>query len=182
MLLEPFQPAHGEELRSAAAKDTFRYFPTPDFESWHAKALQEPVNRRLCFTVRRLTDGAVVGSSSYFDMAEQDGRVEIGSTWYADAARSTAVNPEAKLLLLGNAFDAGYQCVVLRTCSRNQRSRAAILKLGAREDGILRAAVWMPPSAQREGYFRDSVFYSILAAEWPAVRAGLEARLAAYPT
>jgi len=122
----------------------------------------------------------VLGSTSYFDMSEADGRVEIGSTWYGDAARGTAVNPEAKLLLLANAFDAGYHCLVLRTCSRNARSRAAILKLGAREDGILRAAVWMPPSPSRQGYFRDSVFYSILADEWPAVRAGLEARLAAF--
>ena len=104
-------------------------------------------------------------------------RVEIGSTWYADEARGTAVNPEAKLLLLENAFAAGYHSVSLRTCSRNARSRAAILKLGAKQDGILRAAVWMPPGPQREGYFRDSVFYSILADEWPGVRARLEARL-----
>jgi RimJ/RimL family protein N-acetyltransferase len=112
-------------------------------------------------------------------MQERDGLVEIGSTWYAQDARGTAINPETKLLLLANAFDAGYHCVVLRTCSRNARSRAAILKLGAKQDGILRAAVWMPPSPSREGHFRDSVFYSILADEWPGVRAGLEARLAA---
>jgi RimJ/RimL family protein N-acetyltransferase len=130
--------------------------------------------------VRRLSDGALLGSTSYFDMTEADGRVEIGSTWYGEAARGTAVNPEAKLLLLANAFAAGYHCVVLRTCSRNTRSRAAILKLGAKQDGILRAAVWMPPAPGRDGYFRDSVFYSILADEWPGVRAGLEARLAAW--
>lgn len=175
--LEPLRPEHEEDLRHAAAGvETFRYFVQPDFESWHARA-QAPDPHRLAFVVRRLADGAVLGSTSYFDMMEADGRVEIGSTWYAPAARGTQVNPEAKLLLLANAFAAGYHCVVLRTCSRNARSRAAILKLGAKEDGILRAAVWMPPAPQRDGYFRDSVFYSILADEWPAVRARLEARL-----
>ena len=177
--LEPLAPEHAGELRRAAGAQTFRYFATPDFDSWHAKSLQDDPRHRLSFAVRRLRDGALLGSTSYFDMAEADGRLEIGSTWYAQAARGTAVNPEAKLLLLANAFEAGYHCVVLRTCSRNDRSRAAILKLGAKEDGILRAAVWMPPSPDRDGYFRDSVFYSILAEEWPGVRAGLEARLEA---
>jgi RimJ/RimL family protein N-acetyltransferase len=79
--------------------------------------------------------------------------------------------------MLETAFAAGAHCVYLRTCSRNARSRAAILKRGAKEDGTLRAAMWMPPSSLREGYFRDSVFYSILVEEWPSVRARLEARL-----
>ena len=175
--LEVFQPSHVAELRRAAGPDTFRYFPTPDFESWLAKLQSDASASRLAFTVQRISDGAILGSTSYFDIAERDGRVEIGSTWYGESARGTAVNPEAKLLLLENAFAAGYHCVVLRTCSRNARSRAAILKLGARQDGVLRAAVWLPPSPQREGYFRDSVFYSILADEWPRVRARLEARL-----
>jgi RimJ/RimL family protein N-acetyltransferase len=177
--LEPLAPEHEAALRGAADAETFRYFVTPDFKSWHAKACQ-PDPRRPGFAVRRLSDGAVLGSTSYFDMAEADGRLEIGSTWYAREARGTAVNPEAKLLLLGNAFDAGYNCAALRTCSRNARSRAAIAKLGAKQDGILRGAVWMPPSPLRGGYFRDSVFFSILAAEWPGVREGLERRLAAF--
>jgi RimJ/RimL family protein N-acetyltransferase len=179
--LEPLRPEHEDALRQAAAgAETFRYFAQPDFESWHARA-RKADPQRLAFVVRRLPDGVVLGSTSYFDMMEADGRVEIGSTWYASAARGTQVNPEAKLLLLANAFESGYHCVVLRTCSRNARSRAAILKLGAKEDGILRAAVWMPPAPGRQGYFRDSVFYSILADEWPGIRAGLEARLAAFP-
>jgi RimJ/RimL family protein N-acetyltransferase len=177
--LEPLAPAHADELRRAAGPGKFRFFATPDFESWHAKARQDDPAHRLSFAVRRLADGALLGSTSYFDMAEADGRVEIGSTWYGEAARGTAVNPEAKLLLLTNAFEAGYHCDVLRTCARNARSRAAIRKLGAKEDGILRAAVWMPPSPERDGYFRDSVFYAILATEWPGIRMGLERRLAA---
>jgi RimJ/RimL family protein N-acetyltransferase len=173
--LEPLTPDHEQALPRAAGPDTFRYFAQPDFQSWHAKALTD--RNRICFIVRRRIDGAVLGSTSYFDMSEADGRVEIGSTWYAEGARGTMVNPEAKLLLLGNAFEAGYNCVVLRTDSRNARSRAAIAKLGAKQDGILRGAVWMPSTPTREGYFRDSVFFSILAGEWPAVKAGLEQRL-----
>jgi RimJ/RimL family protein N-acetyltransferase len=133
--------------------------------------------REQSSAVRRLSDGALVGSSSFCELAPADRRLEIGSTWYAAQTRGTAVNPAAKFLMLQAAFAAGAYSVYLRTCSRNRRSRAAILKLGAKEDGILRAAVWMPPSPLREGYFRDSVFYSILADEWPVIRDGLEARL-----
>jgi RimJ/RimL family protein N-acetyltransferase len=181
-VLEPFQAADLDELRRAADAETFHYFPTADFDSWSAKALRElGTDVRFCFTVRRRDDGAVVGSGSYFDISRQDARLEIGSTWYAAAARGTAVNPEAKLLLLDNAFAAGFHCVVFRTCSRNARSRAALTKLGARQDGILRGQVWMAPGGSRtEGYFRDSVLFSILAAEWPSVREGLERRLAAF--
>jgi RimJ/RimL family protein N-acetyltransferase len=177
ILLEPFQPDHLADMRRAATDETFRYFPTPDFESWSTKLLRDGETRQ-CFTVRRLADSAVIGSTSYSDIAPGDARVEIGSTWYVAEARGTAVNPEAKLLLLGNAFDAGYNCVALRTDSRNAQSRAAILKLGAKQDGILRGHVWMPPGGARsEGYFRDPVFFSILAGEWPKVKAGLEKRL-----
>jgi RimJ/RimL family protein N-acetyltransferase len=181
-VLEPFQPADLDALRRAADAQTFHYFPTPDFDSWSAKALRElGTDARFCFTVRRRSDGAVIGSSSYFDISPADARLEIGSTWYAGETRGTAVNPEAKLLLLGNAFAAGFHCVVFRTCSRNARSRAALAKLGARQDGILRGQVWMAPGGSRgEGYFRDSVFFSILAAEWPEIRRALERRLASY--
>lgn len=116
VLLDPFQPEHLADLRRIATDETFRYFPTPDFESWSAGLLRD---RRLSFTVRRLADGAVIGSTSYLDIAPGDGRLEIGSTWYVTEARGTTVNPEAKWLLLGNAFDAGYNCVALRTDSRN---------------------------------------------------------------
>ena len=171
--LEPLTASHHAGLRAAADGETFRYFATPDFGSWLAKAVADTAKgTRICLVLRNLADGAILGSTSYFDIAEKDGRVEIGSTWYGARARGTAVNPQAKLLLLRNAFEAGYHCVVLRTDAKNARSRAAILKLGAKQDGILRAAVWMP-----QGYFRDSVFFSILAEEWPAVRAGLEQRL-----
>src|SRR5262249_39656835 len=102
--LEPFEPGHDEELRQAASDDTFRYFAPPDYASWLAKTLGEIADRRkLCFTVRRLSDGIALGSTSYFDISEPDKRLEIGSTWHAAEVRGTAVNPEAKLLLLTNA-------------------------------------------------------------------------------
>ena len=176
--LEPLEERHHTPLRAAATAEAFLYFATPDFDSWLARALADTAKgTRLCYAVRRLGDNALVGSSSFCELQPADRRLEIGSTWYTAGARGTSVNPEAKLLMLEAAFAAGAHCVYLRTCARNQRSRAAILKLGAKEDGILRAAVWMPPSALRQGYFRDSVFYSILADEWASVRAGLEARL-----
>ncbi len=178
LALEPLAARHHAGLRAAAGEDTFLYFVTPDFDSW----LNRKPGRRDRRNKAQLCHPAaqrwrLVGSSSFCELAPVDRRLEIGSTWYAAQARGTAVNPAAKFLMLQAAFAAGAQCVYLRTCSRNQRSRAAILKLGAHEDGIQRAAVWMPPSPLREGYFRDSVFYSILADEWASVRAGLEARL-----
>ena len=176
--LEPLEERHHAGLRVAADLETFRYFVTPDFDSWLARAIADTIKgTKVCYAVRRLTDDALIGSSSLCEIAPADRRLEIGSTWYVPEARGTQANPEAKLLMLTATFAAGANCVYLRTCSRNVRSRAAILKLGAKEDGTLRAAVWMPPSPLREGYFRDSVFYSILADEWPRVRANLEARL-----
>ena len=178
LALEPLAARHHAGLRAAAGEDTFLYFVTPDFDIWLDRCLADrTAGTKLSYAIRRLSDGALVGSSSFCELAPADRRLEIGSTWYAAQARGTAVNPAAKFLMLQAAFAAGAHSVYLRTCSRNQRSRAAILKLGAKEDGIQRAAVWMPPSPLREGYFRDSVFYSILEAEWPSVRAGLEARL-----
>jgi RimJ/RimL family protein N-acetyltransferase len=131
--------------------------------------------RFITFAVRRLADGSIIGSTSYLSIVPADAKVEIGFTWYTAQARGGAVNPEAKYLLLKNAFDAGYNRVEFKTDARNARSRAALLKLGAKEEGILRGHMWMP-----QGYFRDSVYFSVLASEWPAVQAGLKRRLAAY--
>jgi RimJ/RimL family protein N-acetyltransferase len=119
--------------------------------------------RMITYAVRRLSDDALVGSTSYLAIAPEHAKVEIGATWYQPSAQATAVNPEAKYLLLGNAFGANYNRVELKTDSRNARSRAAMKKMGAIEEGTLRGHMWMP-----QGYFRDSVYFSILASEWPA--------------
>jgi len=100
--------------------------------------------------------------------------LEIGSTWYGDTYHRTAVNPECKLLLLQNAFVLGYERVQLKTDGRNLRSQAAIKKLGAKLEGVLRKHIQMP-----DGYIRDSVMYSIVRSEWPDVKRSLLDRLSA---
>jgi RimJ/RimL family protein N-acetyltransferase len=178
--LEPLEPRHHDDLH-AAGSDTQNFVHVPpagnpsNFDIWLGNA-ERAIARgeRIAFAVRRLADGAIVGCTSYHEILPQDARVEIGGTWYTKEAQGGPVNPEAKLLLLTNAFDAGYNCVFLKTDARNARSRAAITKLGAKFDGILRGHIWREDA----GYFRDSAYFSILASEWPDVRAGLEKRLA----
>lgn len=179
--LEPVEECHLEELRAASADpELFRHIPpggnASNFDRWirHVR-IGTDTGERIAFAVRRLSDNALVGSTSYLEILPKDARVEIGATWYAQAAQGTAVNPEAKLLLLKNAFDASYNCVFLKTDSKNARSRAAITKLGAKFDGILRGHMWM----EDQRYFRDTAFFSVLASEWPEVKAGLETRLRA---
>ena len=127
------------------------------------------------FTVRRLADDRIVGLTNYLHIDDVNRRREIGGTWYAASSQRTAVNSEAKLLLLDHAFGP-LDCIAveLRTHARNAASRAAIERLGAHQDGILRHHLFMP-----DGSLRDTVVYSILAEEWPALRERLAARLAA---
>ena len=178
--LEPLDHTHDAALSALAADPSLWTHVPFDPEGGFPAKLAElrramAAGTQLVFVVRRLADGALVGSTSYMALSPENARVEIGCTWYTAAAQGTAVNPEAKLLLLENAFAAGYHRVELKTDARNARSRAAILKLGAREEGTLRGHVWMP-----QGRFRDTVYFSILADEWPAVRERLERRLSAY--
>lgn len=180
--LEPLAAAHREPLR-AAADDARIWAVTltrgdgPGFDPWFDDALAErDAGRRVPFAVQRLADGAWVGSTSYLDVALRHRRVEIGSTWYHPDAWATAVNPECKLLLLAHAFDVvGVNRVALVTDLLNTRSQAAISKLGAAREGVLRAHM-----LSQGGRVRDSVVFAITTAEWPAVRDGLVARLAAF--
>jgi RimJ/RimL family protein N-acetyltransferase len=125
------------------------------------------------FTVRRLADDRIVGLTNYLHIDRANRRREIGGTWYAASAQRSAVNTEAKLLLLDHAFGP-LDCIAveLRTHSNNTASRAAIERLGARQDGVLRHHMFMP-----DGSLRDTVVYSILAAEWPPIRQRLQDRL-----
>jgi RimJ/RimL family protein N-acetyltransferase len=121
-----------------------------------------------------LAAGSVAGTSSYLDVSVPDARLEIGSTAYDRRVWGTIVNPEAKLLLLAHAFDVlGTGRVQLKTDVRNHRSQQAIARLGARYEATLRRY-----QRREDGTVRDTVLFSILAEEWPAVRDGLEARLA----
>ena len=119
-----------------------------------------------------LPDGTLVGTSTLGDFDEANEHAHIGWTAYSPETWGTAVNPEAKLLMLSEAFDNGFGRVKLQADVLNDRSRAAILKLGAQFEGIQRRAV---PRA--DGSWRDTAIYSILVDEWPAVRSGLEQRL-----
>jgi len=179
-VLEPLEERHHTELAQAGSDpNIWTYIPLDVTKGFASRlpliAREVAAGRQITFVVRRLSDGAIVGSTSYLAIAPSDARVEIGATWYIDGARGTAINPEAKYLLLENAFAAHYNRVEFKTDAKNARSRAALLKLGATEEGTLRGHMWMP-----QGYFRDSVYFSILAGDWPRVKDGLERRLAGF--
>lgn len=131
-------------------------------------------DKNLVFGVR-LPTGELVGTSTLGDFDESREHAHIGWTAYHPSVWGGPVNPEAKLLLLGLAFDQGYGRVKLQADALNDRSRAAILKLGATFEGITRR-----DQRRADGSWRDAAIYSILLDEWPRVRAGLEARLAEY--
>lgn len=120
-------------------------------------------------------DGVLVGSSTLGDFDEPNEHAHIGWTAFDPRVWATAVNPEAKLLMLGEAFDHGFGRVKLQADALNSRSRAAIAKLGATFEGLVRR-----DRLRADGTWRDTAMFSILIEEWPTVRAGLEARLAEY--
>jgi RimJ/RimL family protein N-acetyltransferase len=127
----------------------------------------------LPFATRRNSDGRLIGMTSYCSIDPDVPRVEIGYTWNARSAQGTGTNPESKRLLLAHAFDTlGCEAVCFVTHWMNQQSRAAIARLGAKQDGVLRAH-----RRSANGSLRDSVIFSILRSEWPMVRAGLDLRL-----
>lgn len=117
-------------------------------------------------------NGDIVGQTCYLNLREPDYGVEIGGTWYDAKYHGTKINPAAKLLMLGHAFDAGAVRVEFKTDELNLRSRAAILKLGAKFEGIFRKHM-----KRANGTWRNSAYYSIIDSEWPEVKAGLQARL-----
>ena len=127
----------------------------------------------LPFTVFDKTNGRIAGMTTYMNIDAAGPRVEIGSTWYAESVQRTPLNTEAKLLLLTHAFDSlGCLAVEFRTHFFNQQSRRAIERVGARLDGVLRNHLRSP-----NGTLRDTCVYSIIAGEWPTVRAHLAGKL-----
>jgi RimJ/RimL family protein N-acetyltransferase len=193
--LEPLARAHVPALVAAASsgpRDSYAFTRVPATEADAADyvdeaLLQHAAGRALPFATIATASGAVVGSTRYLNVEFwawpagnplQRGEalpdvVEIGATWLAPSAQRTPVNTEAKLLMLAHAFEVWrVHRVSLMTDSRNMRSRAAILRLGAQFDGIIRAA-----RIAFDGVIRDTAAYSILDREWPATKAGLQARL-----
>ena len=127
----------------------------------------------LAFAVFHKELGRHVGMTRYLNIEEAHRKLEIGSTWYEPAVWAGVVNPECKFLLMRHAFETlKFHRVEFKTDARNARSRAAILKLGAREEGIFRKHMIMA-----DGHVRDSVWFSVIDDEWPAVKAGLEKRI-----
>lgn len=175
--LEPLAPEHAAGIAEASADVRELWFtsaPTPESaDEWIAGRLaaQTP-DTGLTFVVRDKR-GDVVGSSSYCHVDNPNRRLEIGYTWYRQSVRRTGVNTESKLLLLTHAFDElGCVAVEFRTHFFNSTSRAAIERLGAKLDGVLRSHQLLP-----DGSRRDTVVYSILDIEWPSVRNNLLFRL-----
>ena len=175
--LEPLTSAHAPEIVAATADVRPLWFtsaPTPDTaQEWidGRLAVQNP-DTGLTFVVRAL-GGELVGSSSYCHVDVPNRRLEIGYTWYRQDVRRSGVNTECKLLMLGHAFEQlGCVAVEFRTHFFNSTSRAAIERLGAKRDGILRSHQLLP-----DGSRRDTVVYSILDGEWPSVRNNLRFRL-----
>jgi RimJ/RimL family protein N-acetyltransferase len=177
--MEPLMPRHKEEIRAAIDCDPASWsimLVNPvgaGFEEYWSVSLGAPLTERLPYAVRRLSDDRVVGMSSYFMASAKHGGVEIGATFLHPDVRTGPVNPEAKILMLGHAFDSGAVRVQFKVDMRNERSQAAVAKLGAVREGILRrdTRTWT-------GHIRDTVVFSILDSEWPAVRLRLEQRLA----
>lgn len=175
--LVPLAPEHAAALVAFVDDRVWRGMTTPvprDEPAMRADveaAVAAP--DRYAFAVLDAASGAVLGSSSYYDVDLRIGRLEIGHTFYDPAVWGTHVNPATKLALLSHAFDTWrVHRVALRADARNARSLAAIARLGAREEGRLRGHRVAP-----DGSRGDTVYFSIVADEWPAVRAGLDARL-----
>lgn len=178
--LEPLRVEHARELATAAADGRLWelwYTSVPsleDVDRYIADALAgQAAGHMLPWAVRELQNGTLVGTTRYHDIIVAVDRVEIGYTWYAEQWQRTHVNSAAKLLLLQHAFETlGCEVVGFRTDRFNVRSQRALEALGARCDGVLRHHM-----ARKDGTVRDTVMYSILAAEWPDIRRHLELRL-----
>ena len=179
--LEPYADTLREDVRRALDCDAeawqlfSRSGQAEHFDAWWSDFTRDMVaGRWIAYAIRDRRSGDVVGTSSFLHIRPERQTVEIGATFLHSGARSTAVNPEAKLLMLRHAFEHGARRVELLTDARNVRSQAAIAKLGAVREGVLRRdrITWT-------GHVRDSVLFSITDLDWPAVRQGLEARLAA---
>jgi len=176
--LEPVAPAHAADLYAAGAEESiWRYAARPalssvtDAEGWINACLEEAAaGTRVTFSVIHLETGKAVGSTAYIDIVREHRTLEIGMTWYGTAWQRTGVNTECKYLLLRHAFeDLAARRVSLKSDSRNERSRRAILRLGAVEEGTLRNH-----RIARDGVDRHTVYYSVIESEWPVVKKRLE--------
>ena len=179
--LEPLRMDHADALRAAAADGalwTVRYTSVPgpeagEVETYIDAALAaRDAGQALPFAVFDASD-LLIGTTRFYEVDRDVPRVKLGYTRYAQRVQRTALNTEAKLLLIDHAFTQWHcEALALETSHENLRSQAAIARLGAKRDGVLRAHM-----RHRDGSVRDTVVFSILAAEWPELRRGLESKL-----
>jgi RimJ/RimL family protein N-acetyltransferase len=176
--LEPLAAEHRDGLaRAADHGEIWAHMPQDasgaGFDAWFDHSLKLALAGLEAVWAVRI-EGALVGSTRYLAIEPAHRRLEIGHTWYAPQVWASRVNPACKLALLRYAFESlGFNRVELKTDNRNLRSQGAIAKLGATREGVLRAHM-----VRRDGSLRDSVYFSIVRDEWPAVRDRLTARLA----
>jgi len=180
--LEPLEERHREPLRVAGADpDLWRFanvnLDGTDFDAWMDHRLSEIARTdEVTWAVFDKASGAFVGSTSYLAVVRAHKRLEIGWTWYAKSVWAGAVNPSCKRMLLAHGFETlGLNRIELKADARNQRSCKAMERLGATFEGIHRSHMVRP-----DGKLRDTAWFSVIREEWPAVRDGLDARLAAF--
>ena len=172
--LEPLAPQHADGLRAAASDGelwTLRVTSVPepdDVDAYIARAIEMRPSR-FAFAVIDIASGTVIGTTSYHDVAPAIARTEVGYTWYARSYQRSHVNTSCKIMMLTHAFETlGCALVGLRTDNYNHASQAAIERLGAKRDGVLRHH-----ALRRDGTVRDTVMYSITRGEWPEIKAHL---------
>jgi RimJ/RimL family protein N-acetyltransferase len=182
--LEPMTDAHAPALAEIGIGQPFWDFmvygkinSVDDMRNWVLDVLsREKKGTDLAFVAIHLASGRVAGATRYLNIMPNDRGLEIGGTWYGPEFQRTAVNTECKYLLLQHAFETlGCIRVQLKTDSRNERSQKAIERIGAVKEGILRNHMILP-----DGYYRHSVYYSILDTEWPEVKKRLEKMMNGY--
>ena len=180
--LEPMAEAHRDGLEAAVNRDA-DFFPAFYPYSWAGEHFAGTWDKLMADTAKGHTlgfavmvDGVCRGISTYYGIDPANAVLEIGGTFYEPAVRGGPVNPSAKRLMMAHAFESGCRRVVYRVDAINARSRAAVTKLGAVQEGILRQ-----DRVTYTGRIRDTVIFSVLADEWPAVRERLDARLASLP-
>jgi N-acetyltransferase len=182
VVLEPLRASHEEDLFAAAQYPEIWEWLAPIaqsreyFSAWFSASLADAeAGREGVFATIDRASGKPIGSTRYLNLREEHRGLEIGWTWLSPSAWRTGANVEAKLLMLGHAFeDLGCMRVELKTDARNERSRAAMASLPAQFEGIFRKHMLMPGIG-----VRDSAYYSVIDDDWPAVRDNLRRRLAA---
>jgi RimJ/RimL family protein N-acetyltransferase len=177
--IRPIQGEDAENLAGLTSLETFKYYVTSvptsqDPEGWQPFVdyiLNTPTIHGQ--VIEDLQTGQILGMSNYLDIREIDRQVEVGMTWYIEERRGTTLNPEAKLLLLTHAIETlGCIKVTLKADDRNEHSKGAILKLGAKPEGVFKKHRLTP-----WGEFRDTAWFAIMAEDWPEIKSRLQSRI-----